>query len=341
VGASYRFTGKEEDVEVGLVYFGKRFYSPSIGRWMSADPAAVHALVADPNLYAYVSGRALHSVDAVGLEGSTAQDDVSGRVAAAAAALAARGQALADASGPPSDGSGVLEGGGINVGNAGSMVPAGSIGTPIRSTSTAAPVDTPLEFPELGPAPRGPVTTGPEIGKVDINPGPGRVYTPTAREPGGDLVEEYGPEIGEPLPETPIGPGPLRIVGRIAGPVSVIVSFGSTFADDCGGCTTGGVVFGGTEQHHIFPEKYVPEWEQIKPHEIPHDEFTIRIPVFIHRRITPAWDDDWHDFLYDPKRDGKLPTEHEIYQKGWEMIYEYGLEKYLPLKRYKPFFLRK
>ncbi len=76
----YRFTGKEEDREVGLVYFGKRFLSPALGRWMSADPLAVHVPVqrddrgsvtgvsADLNLYAYVSGRVLQAVDPVGLK---------------------------------------------------------------------------------------------------------------------------------------------------------------------------------------------------------------------------------------------------------------------------------
>ncbi len=64
----YRFTGKEEDSEVGLTYFGKRFLSAALGRWMSADPLAVHAPgEADLNLYAYVSGAVLKSVDPVGL----------------------------------------------------------------------------------------------------------------------------------------------------------------------------------------------------------------------------------------------------------------------------------
>src|SRR5690606_29008619 len=48
----YRFTGKEEDVEVGLQYFGKRFLNPLLGRWVSADPLAVHAPgEADLNVY--------------------------------------------------------------------------------------------------------------------------------------------------------------------------------------------------------------------------------------------------------------------------------------------------
>jgi RHS repeat-associated protein len=65
----YRFTGKEEDVEVGLDYFGKRFYAPMLGRWVSADPLAVHSPgKADLNVYAYVHGRILVATDPTGLD---------------------------------------------------------------------------------------------------------------------------------------------------------------------------------------------------------------------------------------------------------------------------------
>jgi len=70
----YRFTGKEDDIEVGLIYFGARYLNPQLGRWISADPLAVHAPGeddADLNLYAYVSGRALVDVDPVGLAVAT------------------------------------------------------------------------------------------------------------------------------------------------------------------------------------------------------------------------------------------------------------------------------
>jgi RHS repeat-associated protein len=67
----YRFTGKEEDVTVGLHYFGKRFLSTHLNRWISADPLTVHALGADLNVYAYVSGRSLKSVDPLGLDEKT------------------------------------------------------------------------------------------------------------------------------------------------------------------------------------------------------------------------------------------------------------------------------
>jgi RHS repeat-associated protein len=65
----YRFTGKEEDVEVGLLYFGKRFYAPGLGRWVSSDPLSVHVPgEADTNVYAYVRGAALKATDPIGLE---------------------------------------------------------------------------------------------------------------------------------------------------------------------------------------------------------------------------------------------------------------------------------
>jgi RHS repeat-associated protein len=65
----YRFTGKEEDQEIGVTYFGKRFLSPYLGRWVTPDPLAVHSPgQADLNLYAYVTGAVLKSVDPFGLE---------------------------------------------------------------------------------------------------------------------------------------------------------------------------------------------------------------------------------------------------------------------------------
>jgi RHS repeat-associated protein len=62
------FTGKEEDVEVGLQYFGARYLVPALGRWASADPLATHALGADLNEYAYVHGRVYAATDPNGLD---------------------------------------------------------------------------------------------------------------------------------------------------------------------------------------------------------------------------------------------------------------------------------
>jgi RHS repeat-associated protein len=71
----YRFSGKEDDVEVGLTYFGARFYVPALGRWASPDPLAVHGSGGDLNLYAYVEGRVLKLTDPVGLEPTNDKPD--------------------------------------------------------------------------------------------------------------------------------------------------------------------------------------------------------------------------------------------------------------------------
>jgi RHS repeat-associated protein len=63
------FTGKEVDVEVGIIQFGKRFLVPSTGRWLNPDPLALHVPGSgDLNLYAYVHGRVFTSIDPNGLE---------------------------------------------------------------------------------------------------------------------------------------------------------------------------------------------------------------------------------------------------------------------------------
>jgi RHS repeat-associated protein len=64
----YRFTEKEEDVEVGLTYFGARYYSAYLGRWLSPDPLQTHAGGSDPNTYAYVSGQHAQATDPLGLQ---------------------------------------------------------------------------------------------------------------------------------------------------------------------------------------------------------------------------------------------------------------------------------
>jgi len=75
----YGFTGKEEDSEFGLQYFGKRFLNPYLGRWISADPLAVHLPGrADLNLYAYVKGEVLRNIDPVGLDPRDGTDGTSG-----------------------------------------------------------------------------------------------------------------------------------------------------------------------------------------------------------------------------------------------------------------------
>jgi RHS repeat-associated protein len=35
----YTYTGKEHHTNIGLTYFGRRYYDPSLGRWLTPDPA--------------------------------------------------------------------------------------------------------------------------------------------------------------------------------------------------------------------------------------------------------------------------------------------------------------
>jgi RHS repeat-associated protein len=69
--STYRFTGKERDSESGNDYFGARYYSSSMGRWLSPDWSAKvmpvpYAKLDNPqslNLYAYVGNNPLTRFD--------------------------------------------------------------------------------------------------------------------------------------------------------------------------------------------------------------------------------------------------------------------------------------
>jgi RHS repeat-associated protein len=78
----YKFTGKKRDVETGLDYFGARYYSNGLGRWVSADWSPVpipvpYANFGDPqslNLYGYVRGLPTTNVDLDGHDGPSLSD---------------------------------------------------------------------------------------------------------------------------------------------------------------------------------------------------------------------------------------------------------------------------
>src|SRR4029077_13182324 len=67
----YKFTGKKRDTETGLDYFGARYYSSGLGRWVSADWSATpipvpYADFHDPqslNLYGFVGGNPASKAD--------------------------------------------------------------------------------------------------------------------------------------------------------------------------------------------------------------------------------------------------------------------------------------
>jgi RHS repeat-associated protein len=73
VGNPWRFFGKRIDLETGLIYFGKRYYDPSIRKWIIPDPAGP---IDGPNVYAFVRNNPLLWTDYSGLaaEISASQD---------------------------------------------------------------------------------------------------------------------------------------------------------------------------------------------------------------------------------------------------------------------------
>ncbi len=60
----WQFASKRYDPESGFIYFGKRYYHPSLGRWITTDPQGFQG---GPNLYAYVLNNPLLYCDPYGL----------------------------------------------------------------------------------------------------------------------------------------------------------------------------------------------------------------------------------------------------------------------------------
>jgi RHS repeat-associated protein len=65
---SHRYTGKHDDYEVGLVYYGARYYVPGIGRWASPDPMTIHAMAANSNPYSFVKASPYRYLDPAGFD---------------------------------------------------------------------------------------------------------------------------------------------------------------------------------------------------------------------------------------------------------------------------------
>jgi RHS repeat-associated protein len=61
---NFRFSTKFFDAEVGLYWYGYRFYSPELGRWLSRDPLGE---IGEVNLYNFIRNNPYRFVDALGL----------------------------------------------------------------------------------------------------------------------------------------------------------------------------------------------------------------------------------------------------------------------------------
>jgi len=65
LGNLWRFASKRVDEETGLSYFGRRFYDPEVGRFITCDPKGFSDSM---NLYAFVFNNPLTTLDLYGLE---------------------------------------------------------------------------------------------------------------------------------------------------------------------------------------------------------------------------------------------------------------------------------
>jgi len=59
----YRFSTKYFDVEIGLYYYGYRYYSADLGRWISQDPLEENGGV---NLYCFTLNAPVFNIDSLG-----------------------------------------------------------------------------------------------------------------------------------------------------------------------------------------------------------------------------------------------------------------------------------
>ncbi|MBU1221908.1 RHS repeat-associated core domain-containing protein, partial [Myxococcota bacterium] len=77
----YGFTGKELEVDLGIMYFGARWYNPQLGRWLSPDPLYLVSTAKNAerqqNLYEYASNNPWKFVDPNGLDEDKANSNMS------------------------------------------------------------------------------------------------------------------------------------------------------------------------------------------------------------------------------------------------------------------------
>ena len=58
-----QFSTKSYDAETGLSYYGFRFYSPHMGRWLTRDPLGENGGI---NVYEFVGNNPVNFVDPLG-----------------------------------------------------------------------------------------------------------------------------------------------------------------------------------------------------------------------------------------------------------------------------------
>lgn len=68
----WRYQSKRTEDDSSLVFFGRRYYDPQVGTWLSPDPLG---LTQGPSLYQFVLGNPFSNIDLYGLAASQRDDD--------------------------------------------------------------------------------------------------------------------------------------------------------------------------------------------------------------------------------------------------------------------------
>lgn len=87
----FRWSTKYWDEETGLVYYGYRYYSPTMGRWISRDPIEEEG---GNNLYAFVGNTPINSYDLLGMDGTLLEEEAAGGIASGLGEGIAQGMSI-------------------------------------------------------------------------------------------------------------------------------------------------------------------------------------------------------------------------------------------------------
>lgn len=314
----YRYSGKERDEESGLYYYGSRYYSTSIARWISPDPAGMRD---NTNLYLFVRCNPITYKDP---DGQQLEEVMSSPVAWAeigAAALAVGEVVLGAISLPVLIVAVVAVAAVVALEYAAederdyelkgpkwypdapktpapwesppepdTLPPGGPPETPPVEPPTAPP-EAPPETPPTTPEPTTPEPTGPETTPKPVEPEPG---TDTTVKPKPDI--DVGPDdIADPLPDPKPDPKPRRPPDK--------------------------------DWHHIYPQVYRGIFEQAGIQiDIDAAKNGRMVDRQYHHKFSSAFQKDWTIFLFSSVDEyGKMrKTRAEIEKEALILADKYG-----------------
>ena len=184
----YRYTGRREDDETGLLYYRYRMYHAQLGKFLTRDP--IGYMAEDVNLYRYVGNRPTIAIDPHGLE----IVDIYGG-----------GSSIPSPSGFPDDGPGGIGSSDNDLGGSdgGVVIPPMGGGPPVDSPPAGGPLYDPLgSEPFMGPIDLGIPRTDP-LGVEYREYADGTIGQPFG---GAGYLNEQGEYIPEgmiPFPDEP------------------------------------------------------------------------------------------------------------------------------------------